>query len=128
MVAETSAVLDRSMSNDRDQLPERVGAAVRARRKTRELSQEDLAGEIGISVVTLSNIERGENAPTLGVFLRLHRALGLDISDLAEAQAAPRRVNRERLQLEGEAQELLRNAELRDLKLLVGLAKAMQGR
>jgi hypothetical protein len=39
-----------------------------------------------------------------------------------------RRVNRERLQLELEGHELLQSADLRDLKLLIGLAKAVRGR
>ena len=112
----------------RDPLAEQVGSAVRARRKAREQSQEELAGQIGISVVTLSNIERGENAPTLAVFFKLHRALGLDVSELAETQTTMRRVSRDRLQLEGEAVELIRNADLRDLRLLITLAKAMQGK
>ena len=115
------------MSNDRDPLAERVGAAVRARRKGKRLSQEALANDVGISPVTLSNIERGENVPTLAVFLRLHRSLTLDPTDLAEAQAAER-VDKDRLQLESEAIELIRNADIRDLKLIVGLAKAMLGK
>jgi transcriptional regulator with XRE-family HTH domain len=117
-----------TMANDeQDQLAERVGAAVRARRKSKGYSQEALAAEIGISVITLSNIERGENVPSLGVFLRLVRAVGVDTAELVDARAAARRVNRERLQLEEEARELLRSIELRDLKLLVGMAKAMKG-
>jgi len=115
-----------TMTKDRDQLAERVGATVRARRKTKGQSQEALAADIGISLVTLSNIERGENVPTLGVFLRLVHLLGIDTAELADAHLTMRRVNRERHQLEGEALELLRNADLRDLKLLVGLAKSMQ--
>jgi hypothetical protein len=79
-------------------------------------------------VVTLSNIYRGENAPTLSVFLRLVAALGLDATELVDAQATMRRVTCHRNQLEGEAVELIQNAEARDLKLLVGLARAMQGR
>jgi Helix-turn-helix len=45
-------------------------AAVRVQQKAKGQSQKVLAAEIGISVVTLSNIERGENVHTLGVFLR----------------------------------------------------------
>jgi DNA-binding XRE family transcriptional regulator len=44
-------------------------AAVRALRKAKGQSHEVLATEIGTSVVTLSKMERGENAPTLGVLL-----------------------------------------------------------
>ena len=114
------------MTKVRDPLAEQVGAAVRARRKARGLKQEKLAEIVGISAVTLSNIERGENAPTLGVFFGLVRELGIDAAELAGVQSLDRRVTRDRLQLEGEAVELIRSAELRDLQLLVGLARAMQ--
>ena len=79
-------------------------------------------------MVTLWHIERGENPPTLAVFFKLHRTLGIDVGELAETQTTIRRVSRDRLQLEGEALELIRSADLRDLKLLTTLAKAMQGK
>ena len=116
------------MTTERDQLAERVGAAVRARRKAKGLSQEAVASEIGISVITLSNIERGENVPSLSVYLRLVQHLDVDTAALAEHQRATRRVNRERVQLEAEATELITSAENRDLRLILTLAKAMQGK
>ena len=81
-----------------------------------------------MSVITVSNIERGENVPTLGVYLRLVKALDLDTAALAGHQSAIRRVHRERLQLEAEAAELITTADNRDLRLLLTLAKAMQGK
>ena len=116
------------MTKERNKLAERVGAVVGSKRRSKGLSQEALAELITVSPVTLSNIERGENAPTLAVFLRLVQALGIDATELASAEASMRRVSRERLQLELEGQELLQSADMRDLKLLVGLAKAMQGK
>jgi transcriptional regulator with XRE-family HTH domain len=38
-------------------------------------------------VVTLSNIERGDNVPTLSVFLRLVAALGIGAAELADVLA-----------------------------------------
>ncbi len=113
---------------DKDPLADLVGAAVRARRHAKGQTQEELAENIDVSVVTLSNIERGENVPTLSVFFRLHRELGLDASELAGAQTAVRRVSRDRLQLEAEVLELARTSDMRDLRLLISLAKAMQGK
>jgi transcriptional regulator with XRE-family HTH domain len=83
---------------------------------------------ISVSPTTPSNIERGENSPTLAVFLRLVQTLGIDATELPSAEASMRRVSRERLQLELEGQKLLQSVDLRDLKLLVGLARAMQGK
>jgi transcriptional regulator with XRE-family HTH domain len=116
------------MVKERNKLAQRVGAVVSSKRKAKGLSQEALAGDIDVSPITLSNIERGENAPTLAVFLRLVKALGIDATELAEAEASVRRVSGERQQLELEGQELMQSADLRDLRLLVGLSKAMQGR
>lgn len=116
------------MAKVRDPLALRVGAAVRVRRKSTSKSQEALAAEIGISEVTLSNIERGQNVPTLAVFLKLHAALGLDATELAEAQAAVGTVDADRIRLEAEARELVRAIDLRDLKLLVDLARGMRGK
>ena len=117
-----------SMAKEHNKLAERVGLAVSSRRKSKRLSQEELAEKISVSPITLSNIERGENAPTLAVFLRLVQELAIDAAELAGAEASMRRVSRERLQLELEAQELVQTADHRDLKLLVGLAKAMQSK
>ena len=114
------------MTTERDQLAERVGSAVRAKRKVRGLSQEALAAEIGISVVTLSNIERGENVPTLSVFFRLHRALRLDADELAEAPVETLDLSGDRQQLESKALALIHAIDLRDLKLLLTLAAAMR--
>ena len=116
------------MTKERDQLAEQVGAVVRARRKALGLSQEVLADRISVSTVTLSNIERGENVPTLGVYLRLHHELGLDINQLVGVPVEARRVGRDRLKLEAEALELIRGVEQRDLGLLIALAREMMGK
>jgi transcriptional regulator with XRE-family HTH domain len=113
---------------DRHSLAQRVGATVRSGRKAKGLSQEALASAIEISVVTLSNIERAENVPTLGVYLRLFRELDLDVEELAQTKDPEPPGDPKRQQLEAEANSLLRDIELRDLELLVALAKNMLGR
>ena len=62
---------------------------------------------IGISVLPLSNIERVENAQTLAVFFKLHGANRIDVGELADAQTT---IRRDRLRLEREALELIRNS------------------
>jgi transcriptional regulator with XRE-family HTH domain len=42
-------------------------------------------------VVTLSNIERGDNVPTLSMFLRLVAALGIGAAELADGISHPQR-------------------------------------
>ena len=63
-----------------DKLMERkilVGRQIKALRKRRGLSQEDLADRAAISAKYLSRVEVGRQSPTLDVLLRL--ANGLDV-------------------------------------------------
>lgn len=62
-----------------------LGALIRDRRKSVEVSQGDLASAVGIDQANLSRIERGTTAATLETYLRLCKALGLQIT------VAPRR-------------------------------------
>lgn len=51
-------------------------------------TQEALARELGISWVTVSRWERGENEPPLSMLRRLASALGVQPSELLEERAA----------------------------------------
>ena len=55
----------------------RVGANVRRVRRTKELTQEDLAGEAGIGMRHLGRIERGEISPTIDILGKVAAALGV---------------------------------------------------
>lgn len=57
-----------------------LGAIIRARRKSVEVSQGDLASAAYIDQANLSRIERGTTSATLETYLRLCKALGLNIS------------------------------------------------
>jgi transcriptional regulator with XRE-family HTH domain len=52
-----------------------VGARIRELRRAREVSQEQLALDTGISRRYMSGIERGEANPSLDQLVRLARAL-----------------------------------------------------
>ena len=56
----------------------RVGALIAGQRLAQDLSQEDLAERIGVSVSTLGRWERGVNAPKTYQAGRVIRALGID--------------------------------------------------
>lgn len=60
----------------------RIGANLRQFRLDRGLSMEALAKQIGISKLTLLNIERGEANPTLSVIWRIANGLNLPITAL----------------------------------------------
>lgn len=57
-----------------------VGMAIRAARLNLGLSQEDLAAKAGISVVYLSDIERGKRNVSIISLIRITTALHLPLS------------------------------------------------
>ena len=59
-----------------DQVRQRVGDRLRAQRRSRGLTQQDLAELAGLSRPTVSTLERG-NDVSLDSFLSVLRALGL---------------------------------------------------
>jgi transcriptional regulator with XRE-family HTH domain len=56
-----------------------LGKHIRERREALEISQGDLAGIAGIDQANLSRLERGATGATLETYLRLCKALGLDL-------------------------------------------------
>lgn len=66
-----------------------LGAALRARRKERALTQAQLAALCGVSVRFVSEVERGRPTAGVGLVLRLCARLGLDLS-MAPRGAASR--------------------------------------
>lgn len=58
------------------------GRRVRALRKDRELSQEELAHRAGLHWTYVGGIERGERNPALANIGRLARALGVSLAEL----------------------------------------------
>jgi transcriptional regulator with XRE-family HTH domain len=63
-------------------LPVRLGRALRLARDDRGLSQEDLAGNAGVSRTYLGEIERGEKCPSVCVVDALARALDMPSHEL----------------------------------------------
>jgi transcriptional regulator with XRE-family HTH domain len=56
-----------------------LGKHIRERREALEISQGDLAGIAGIDQANLSRLERGVASGTLETYLRLCKALGIDL-------------------------------------------------
>lgn len=60
-----------------------LGKAIREFRKKRSVTQEDLAHDAGITVGTLSLIERGRSNPAWGTVRRIAAALDVSIDKIA---------------------------------------------
>jgi transcriptional regulator with XRE-family HTH domain len=71
-----------SGKTDKDQLLKLVGAAIRARRKALDLSQEALADQAGIDRSHMGKIERGERNVTVLNLAKLAMALACHPSQL----------------------------------------------
>src|SRR5262245_50962665 len=63
-------------------LRSRFGKRLRYLRRLRDLTQEQLAEAVGISVEFLSNMERGVNAPSFETLERLGEVLQVPIHEL----------------------------------------------
>jgi transcriptional regulator with XRE-family HTH domain len=73
-------------------LNQRVCQRMRAMRKKRGWTLEQLASLSGVSRSMLSQIERGGANPTLGVAFRIAQAFGLSLGDLVDDLAARARI------------------------------------
>lgn len=66
--------------------PERVltglGAAIRAEREERGLSQEELGLQTGVHRNYIGGIERGERSPTVATVAKLADGLGVSMAEL----------------------------------------------
>lgn len=60
----------------------KIGQKIRKYRKANGLSQEQLAGRIGISVTHMSHIETGNTKLSLPVFVDIAKALEVQTDDL----------------------------------------------
>lgn len=73
---------------------DQVGARLRAIRKSRGYTLEDLAAAVNMSASTLSRLESGKRQASLELLLPLTRRLGIRLDDLVPAEVADPRVRR----------------------------------
>jgi len=61
-----------------------IGRKISALRELKKIETEDLAHKTGLSVKQLNSIESGTSIPSLGVLIRVTRALGIRIGTLLD--------------------------------------------
>jgi transcriptional regulator with XRE-family HTH domain len=61
---------------------ELLGRRLRALRRLKRLTQQDLAAEVGISISMLSTIERGVKYPRVDLIKKFARVLDVPLEDL----------------------------------------------
>jgi transcriptional regulator with XRE-family HTH domain len=77
-----------------------VGMRIKNLRRGKGYSQEKLAELAGINAKYLSSVERGEENPTLDLFIRLSQSLKIDINEMfnIEYESQPPQMLRKKLQ------------------------------
>jgi Predicted transcriptional regulators len=95
----------------------RLGLRLKAIRKEKKLTQEDLAARIGRSVDAISNLERGKSLPSFATIEQLCQALGIPLKTLFDFDETP--VLRHRAQLLEELLSIARGLHDTDLELAV---------
>lgn len=63
-------------------LKQTIGQRVRAARKAVSQTQEQLAEEVGCTIESISNIERGVSLPTIRTLSRISSILGISLRDM----------------------------------------------
>lgn len=71
-----------------------VGPRLRAARRARGRTLEELAGSAGMSVSTLSRLESGKRQASLELLVPLTRLLGIRLDDLVQPEVSDPRVRR----------------------------------
>jgi transcriptional regulator with XRE-family HTH domain len=66
-----------------------VGGRLREARQGRDMTQDDVAHEAGLTKSFVSAVERGETSPSIGSLYRLCEVLGVSIAELFETAPAP---------------------------------------
>ena len=56
-----------------------LAQVIKSRRKTLDISQQDLAEMAGIGLATIKNIERGKGNPSIGTVSKIMEVLGMEI-------------------------------------------------
>ena len=102
-----------------------IGHRIRAQRKARNWSQEELASRAGRSVFTISQVERGINLPNLATLIELAEALQCSLDDLTLDKTAVGTTPKSREHKRIESQVLVDIASM-DLKTLRAVQNAIK--
>ena len=109
-----------------EQLRLQIGAAVRATRKRQKnLTQERLAEIAGISMETVSNVERGATLPTVDVLFKIARAIPLDLAAMAKVAPGEDGRSAERIRLEGTMAEIAEKLPDDQLRTLIEIGRVL---
>jgi transcriptional regulator with XRE-family HTH domain len=111
---------------DARQMKDRIAEALKAGRRAKKLTQEDLAAAVECSVETLSNAERGVSLPSLELFLDLVRVLDIDVTGLVGAPEPKRPLSKDRIRLETGVGLVARNLKDEHLRYWLEMGRVFE--
>jgi transcriptional regulator with XRE-family HTH domain len=99
----------------------RLGRRVRALRKKRRLTQEQLGERAGIAAKYLGSLERGRENPTVRTLAKIAKALGVELTELFDTGDASMMTTGRSRQRHG----TLRDAEKEELRRAIKVLQAL---
>lgn len=101
------------------------GAHLKALRQSKNLTQEELADQVGRSVDAISKIERGASLPSLDTIIRLSTSLETTLTDLIAPLESNAQKSDQRVRLEAELFAMASSLTDAQLKIAVRQIEAL---
>lgn len=96
----------------------KIGERIRKYRKDRNMSQEELAEQVGISVTHMSHIETGNTKLSLPVFVDIANVLQIQTDSLLKDELHGKAA------ITNELSDMLNNCDIQKAKLILEIAKS----
>lgn len=101
------------------------GAHLKALRQRKNLTQEELADQVGRSVDAISKIERGASLPSLDTIIRLSASLDTSLHEILSPIESKDRKSDQRVKLEARLAAMVTSLADEQLKIAVRQIEAL---
>ena len=108
-----------------DHVIKHVAKTLRAARVAKAMTQEDLAGHLGLATESISHFERGVSAPSLKMIAAAADALDVKMADLFVGLKEGKDISRQRADNEAVVRRLAYDLDDKSLALLAKIATAI---